>query len=130
MPTLQPIGGQRGILAPLVLITSFWIGGCQSLEIKSEGMVGSDPGWKISRQAGLVSLRSPGRSFWQRAIPGGSIAPGSQVATYRGSRLELASAGDKVTTSGPSRFTLPEAEDEGVRVRQDAGSGERTEAAL
>jgi hypothetical protein len=49
------------------------------------------------------------------------IAPGSQVATFDGSRLELASAGDTVTASGPSRFTLPDAGHDGLRVRQDAG---------
>jgi hypothetical protein len=42
--------------------------------------------------------------------------------TFDGSRLELASAGDELTASGPSRFTLPKAERNGVRVRQDAGS--------
>ena len=122
MPTLQPIGRQRGSLAPLLLITLFWINGCQSLASQSEGTVGSDTRWKITGQAGPVSLRSPGRSFWQRAIPGERIAPGTQVATFDGSRLELASAGDKVTASGPSRFTLPNTEHNGVRVRQDAGS--------
>ena len=121
MPTLQRIGRRRGSLAPL-LLTLFWISGCQSLATQSEEMVGSDTRWKITRQAGPVSLRFPGQSFWHRAIPGVRIAPGSQVATFDGSRLELASAGDKVTASGPSRFTLPDTEHNGVRVRQDAGS--------
>jgi hypothetical protein len=34
----------------------------------------------------------------------------------------LASAGDQVTASGPSRFTLPDAERNGVRVHQDSGT--------
>ena len=122
MPTLQPIGSQRGILATLLLILLFWIGGCQSLGTPSEGMVGPDTRWTISGRAGPVSLRSPGQSFWQRAIAGVRIAPGSEIATFDGSRLELASAGDEVTASGPSRFTLPNSERNGVRVRQDAGS--------
>jgi FecR protein len=122
MPIVQPIGGQRGSWAPLLLITLFWINGCQSLATQSEGAVGSDTGWRIARQAGAASLRSPGQSFWHRAISGVRIAPGSQVATFDGSRLELASAGDKVTASGPSRFTLPDTEHNGVRVRQDAGT--------
>jgi hypothetical protein len=122
VPTLQRIGGQRGSLAPLLLITLFWANGCQSLATQSEGTVGSDTRWKITGQAGRVSLRSPGQSFWHRAIPGVRIAPDSQVATFDGSHLELASAGDEVTASGPSRFTLPNTEQNGVWVRQDAGT--------
>jgi hypothetical protein len=122
VPNLQSVGRQHGIVAPLLLITSFWIGGCQSPATQSEGPVGSDTRWRITAQAGPVSLRFPGESFWQRAIPGARIAPGSQIAMSDGSRLELASAGDKVTAAGPSRFTLPTAEQNGVRVRQDAGS--------
>jgi hypothetical protein len=122
MPTLQPIGIQRGSLAPLLLITLFWINGCQSIATPSEGTIGSDTRWKITGQAGRVTLRSPGQSFWHRTIPGAILIPGSEVATFDGSRLELASADDKVTASGPSRFILPKSEHNGVRVRQDAGS--------
>lgn len=122
MPIVQPIGGQRGVLAALLLVILFWINGCQSLATQSEGTVGSDTRWKITGRAGPVSLRSQGQSFWHRAIPGVRIVPGSQVATFNGSRLELASAGDKVTASGPTRFTLPNTEHNGVRVHQDAGS--------
>jgi FecR protein len=122
VPTVQPIGRQRGILAPLLLLTLFSIAGCQSLATQSEGRVDPDTRWRITGQAGPVALRSPGQSFWQRAIPGVMIAPDSQIATFDGSRLELASAGDNVTVSGPSGFTLPTAEQNGVRVRQDAGS--------
>jgi hypothetical protein len=50
------------------------------------------------------------------------IAPDIEIATFDGTRLELASAEDKLTASGPSRFTLPTSEQNGVRVRQDAGS--------
>jgi hypothetical protein len=122
VPTLQPIARQLGFLAPLLLITLFWIGGCQSLATRSDGMVDPDTRWRITGQAGSVSLRPRGQSFWQRAIPGVKIAPGSQIMTFDGSRLELASAGDSVTVSGPSSFTLPPGEQNGVRVRQDAGS--------
>jgi hypothetical protein len=122
VPIVQPIGRQRGISAPLLLVPLLWIGGCQSLGPGSDTMVGPETRWRITGQAGLVALRSPAQSFWQRAIPGVRIAPDSEIATFDGSRLELASAGDKVTASGASRFTLPTAEQDGVRVRQDAGS--------
>jgi FecR protein len=119
---LQPIGRQRGSLARLLLITLFWISGCQSLATQAGEADGSDTRWKITEQAGPVSLRTPGQSFWHRAIPGAILIPGSEVATFDGTRLELTSADDKVTASGPSRFTLPKSERNGVRVRQDAGS--------
>jgi hypothetical protein len=122
MPTVQSIGGQPGVLALLLLIMLFWMNGCQSLATPSVGTGSSETGWEIAEQAGPVWLRSPGQSFWHGARPGVRIAPGSQVATFDDSRLEVASAGDKVTVSGPSRFTLPQAERDGVRVRQDAGS--------
>jgi hypothetical protein len=69
VPTLQPIGRQRGSLAPLLLVTLFWINGCQSLATQSEGTIGSDTRWKITEQAGPVSLRSPDHSYWHRAFP-------------------------------------------------------------
>ena len=122
MPTLQPIGRQPGSLAPLLLITLFWINGCQSLATRSGDTVGSETRWRVVGQAGSVSLRSPRTSFWHKAALGVSIAPGSEVATFAGSRLELASAGDHVTASGPSRLSLPDTEPNGVRVRQDAGT--------
>jgi hypothetical protein len=122
MPIVRPIGGQPGSLAPLLLFMLLWINGCQSPAPQSGDTIDSDPGWTITGQAGSVSLRSPHQSFWHRARPGARIAPGSQVVTLDGSRLEMASAGDKLTTSGPSRFTLPKSEHNGVRVRQDAGS--------
>ena len=99
-----------------------WISGCQSPALQSAGTIGSDSGWTITGQAGSVSLRSPHQSFWRSAPPGARIPPDSQVVTFDGSRLEMASAGDRLTTSGPSRFTLPKSEHNGVRVRQDAGS--------
>jgi hypothetical protein len=122
MPIVRPIGGQPASLAPLLLFMLLWINGCQSPAPQPAGTTGSDPGWTITGQAGSVSLRSPHQSFWHRARPGARIPPGSQVVTFDGSRLEIASAGDKLTTSGPSRFTLPKSEHDGVRVRQDAGS--------
>jgi FecR protein len=122
VPTLPPIGRQRGKLAPLLAIPMLWINGCQSVAPRSEGGIGSDIRWTITRQVGPASLRSPGQSFWQRATPGAILTPGSQVATFDGTRLELASVGDQVTASGPCRFTLPNAEHDGVQVRQDAGS--------
>ena len=121
MPILRPIGGQRASLAPLLLFLLLWTNGCQSPAPRPAGTTVSDVGWTITRQAGSVSLRSPQQSFWHRARPGATIPPGSQVVTVDGSRLELASAGDRLTTSGPSRFTLPQSERDGVRVRQDAG---------
>ena len=121
MPILRPIGGQRASLAPLLLFLLLWTNGCQSPAPQPAGTTVSDVGWTITRQAGSVSLRSPQQSFWHRARPGATIPPGSQVVTVDGSRLELASAGDRLTTSGPSRFTLPQSERDGVRVRQDAG---------
>jgi hypothetical protein len=43
MPIVQPIGGQRGSWAPLLLITLFWINGCQSLARKiHEALAGAD----------------------------------------------------------------------------------------
>jgi FecR protein len=122
MPIVRPIGGQPASLAPLLLFMLLWINGCQSPAPQPAGTTGSDPGWTITGQAGSVSLRSPHQSFWHRARPGARIPPGSQVVTFDGSRLEIASAGDKLTTSGPSHFTLPESGHDGVRVRQDAGS--------
>jgi FecR protein len=121
MPIVRPIGRERGSLAPLLIVTLFWFNGCQSLSAQSESTSASDTGWKITAQAGSVSVRSPDRSFWQRAWPGARIPPGSQIATFKGSSLEVASAGDQVMASGPSRFTLPNAEHNGVRVHQDAG---------
>ena len=121
MPILRPIGGQRASLAPLLLFLLLWTNGCQSPAPRPAGTTVSDVGWTITRQAGSVSLRSPQQSFWHRARPGATIPPGSQVVTVDGSRLELASAGDRLTTSGPSRFTLPQSERDGVRVSQDAG---------
>jgi hypothetical protein len=106
----------------LLLVILFWFIGGQSLAAESEKPSASDTGWQITGQAGRVSVRSPGRTFWQRAWPGARIPPGGQIATYNGSRLELASAGDQLTASGPSRFTLPNAEHNGVRVHQDAGT--------
>ena len=122
MPIVRPIGRERGSLAPLLIVTLFWFNGCQSLSAQSESTSASDTGWKITGQAGLVLVRSPDRSFWQRAWPGARIPPGGQIATFKGSRLEMASAGDQVMASGPSRFTLPNAEHNGVRVHQDAGT--------
>ena len=122
MPIVRPIGGQPASLAPLLLFVLLWINGCQSPAPQSAGTAGSETGWTITGQAGSVSLRSRHQSFWTRARPGASIPPGSQVVTFDGSRVELASAGDKLTTSGPSRFTLPQSGHNGVRVRQDAGS--------
>ena len=122
MPIVRPIGGQPASLAPFLLFMLLWINGCQSPSPQSAGTIGSDTGWTITGQAGSVSLRPPHQSFWRRARPGARIPPGSQVVTFDGSRLEMASAGDKLTTSGPSRFTLPKSEHNGVRVRQDAGS--------
>jgi hypothetical protein len=122
MSIMRASGRQPGSLPLLLLFLSLWINGCQTPEPPSSGKIGSDTTWTITAQAGPVSLRSPHQSFWHRATPGTRIPPGSQVVTVDGSRLEMASAGDKLTTSGPSRFTLPEAEDNGVRVRQDTGS--------
>jgi hypothetical protein len=122
MPIARPIGKQHASLAPLLLFLLLWINGCQSPAPRPAGTTVTDPGWTITRQAGAVSLRSPHQSFWHRARPGAIIPPGSQVVTVDGGRLELASAGDRLTTSGPSRFTLPKSERNGVRVRQDAGS--------
>src|SRR4030095_2632683 len=122
MPIVRPIGGQPASLAPLLLFMLLWINGCQSPALQSAGTTGSDPGWTITGQAGSVSLRSPHQSFWHRARPGARTPPGGQVVTLDGSRLEMASAGDRLTTSGPSRFTLPKSEHDGLRVRQDAGS--------
>ena len=122
MSIMRASGRQPGSLPLLLLFLSLWINGCQTPEPPSSGKIGSDTTWTITAQAGAVSLRSPHQSFWHRATPGTRIPPGSQVVTVDGSRLEMASAGDKLTTSGPSRFTLPEAEDNGVRVRQDTGS--------
>jgi hypothetical protein len=64
----------------------------------------------------------PASILLAQAYPGARVAPGSQVVTSDGSRLEMASADDRLTTSGPSRFTLPKSEHNGLRVRQDAGS--------
>jgi hypothetical protein len=122
MPTQQPIGRRRGSLAPLLLLASLWINGCQSPANRSEESVSSDTRWKVTGHAGPVSLRSLGQPFWHRATIGVTIVPGSQVATFEGSRLELASAGDRVEAFGPSRFTLPDGKRDGVRVRQDAGT--------
>ena len=122
MPIVRLIVGRRSWWMPLLLITSFSINGCQSPANRSEESVGSDTRWKVTGQVGRVSLRSPGQPFWQKASPGVTIVAGGQVATFEGSRLELASAGDEVTASGRSRFTLPDSERDGVRVRQDAGT--------
>ena len=122
MPIVQPIGRQRGLSLPLLLIMLFWFFGSQSLAAESARSSASETDWQITGQAGRVSVRSPGRTFWQRAWPGARILPGSQITTYNGSRLELAGAGDQVTASGPSRFTLPDAEHNGVRVHQDSGT--------
>jgi hypothetical protein len=122
MPIARPIGGQPATLAPVLLFVLLWLNGCQSPAPQPAGTTGSDAGWTITGQAGSVSLRSPHESFWHKARPGARIPPGSQVVTLDGSRLEMASAGDKLTTSGPSRFTLPKSAHNGVRVRQAAGS--------
>ena len=122
MPIVRPIGGQAASLAPFLLFMLLSINGCQSLAPQSAGTAASETGWTITGQAGSVSLRPPHQSFWHMARPGARIPPGSTVVTFDGSRLEMASAGDKLTTSGPSRFTLPQSEYDGVRVRQEAGS--------
>jgi hypothetical protein len=51
-----------------------------------------------------------------------TIAPESEIATFDGSRVELASAGDKVTASGSSEFAVAAADQNGIRIRQQAGS--------
>ena len=119
MPIVRPIGGRRSWWMPLLLITSFWISGCHSLATQSENRVGSDTRWKVTGQVGAVSLRSPGQPFWQKASPGVTIVPGGQVATFEGSRLELASAGDEVTASGRSRVYQPDTESHRGRGRED-----------
>ena len=122
MPIVRPIGGQPASLAPLLLFCCFGSTAASLPRPNQRARSVLIPDGRSLGQAGSVSLRSPHQSFWHRARPGARIPPGSQVVTFDGSRLEMASAGDKLTTSGPSRFTLPKSEHNGVRVRQDAGS--------